>query len=1529
MTDIWRHIASLPLQKRQLLFRRLRQSGYKFNVFPLSFAQRRLWFLDQLAPGNPAYNIAAAIRLTGPLWAEAVQSSLNAIVRRHSVLRARFLLLEEEPVQVISPTLTIPLVVEQFTAACGAAQEALVQAYLTAEARRPFDLTCGPLLRMYLLRLAEDEHILFTVMHHSVSDGWSTLLFLHEFKALYRALVLGKPSPLPELPIQYTDFAVWQRQHFQGQALAVALSYWKQQLSGPLPALELPTDRLRPTVQTYRGATQTFTLPLSLSRALKDLSRREGVTLFMTLLAACKTLLHRYTGQDDIIVGSPISGRSRPETRGLIGLFVNTLVLRTDLSNNPTFRELLSRVRKVCVGATAHQQLPFEKLVETLQPQRNLSHTPLFHVMFVFQDVPEEFLEFHDLTITPLEVDSGTAKFDLTLSFMRGVADGLSGSLEYNTDLFTHATIARMLGHLRVLLESLVANPAQRLSEASLLTEAEQHQLVGKWNKTTTDYPRDQCVHRLFETQTNRTPYATAVLCEQEQLCYEALNRRANQLAHYLQKRGVGPEVLVGIYVERSLEMVEGILGILKAGGAYVPLDPAYPQERLAFMLADSQAPVLLTQERLAARLPRHGAQVLRLDADWKAIAHESDKNPASEVAAENLAYVIYTSGSTGKPKGVQISHRAVVNLLTAMSRRPGITDRDTLLAVTSLSFDIAALELFLPLIVGARLVVVSREVACDGTRLLAALHGSGATIMQATPSTWRLLLAAGWQGSDQLTILCGGEALPQQLAHQLREQGASLWNLYGPTETTIWSTVYQVSSTDRPIPIGRPIANTEIYLLDQHLQLVPIGVSGELHIGGAGLARGYLNRPELTAEKFIPHPFSHEPGARLYKTGDLARYLPDGNLEFLGRIDQQVKIRGFRIEPGEVESVLGQHPAIRETVVVAREDIPGDKRLVAYVVVHRHPVPSISELHRFLKEKLPDSMVPAAFVFLDTLPLTPNGKVDRRALPPPHWIRPNLEKAYTPPRTLLEKRLVELWTQVLGVKEVGIHDNFFELGGHSLQAVQLAAQISAAVERDISVKSIFLFPTIAALAETLRKESPVHTQDRVAGKVGAGPYACPAPGQPQGVAPTSVTKIEHRPLLPLFLAGQLAPVHAAAVASLPYSLLSHAGLDPDEIIHGWCGNLPVVSGIYETSLGRIALVLLPRFSFQLYSDREDLLRVLIQALETAGRLGAHTVSLTGLLPSATDYGRDLARVVAGRSPPQITTGHATTAATVVFAVKRILQEGGRDLAQEHVGVLGLGSIGVTTLRLLLTCLPHPAAISLCDVYRKRSSLEALRRELADDWGFRGIVHILESPAEVPSAFYNATLIIGATNVPDILDIARVQPGTLIVDDSAPHCFTPPLATRRFLAQEDILFTEGGVLRLPHAISRLLYVPRAVEKFIDITRLAASDPYEITGCIFSSLLSARFAHLSPTLGFADNTTCLRHYQILSRLGSQAAHLQCEDYVLAEASIRNFRHRFGSSKDPYVVSPPEILRLNRTPGDWHRAALSERSHTRSL
>lgn len=1047
---------------------------------PLSSAQKRLWFLDRLEPDSSAYNIRVAYRLTGQLNVVALEQGLIEIVRRHEALRTTFASVNGEPIQVITQEINFSLPIVDLRNTPETDRQTEAQRLVTQEQERPFDLATGPLWRSQLLHLDPEEYLLLVTMHHSVSDGWSNDVFDQELTALYEAFCSGKLSPLPKLPIQYADFAHWQQQWLQSEEFKSQLDYWKQQLGGNLPVLELPTDRPRPPVQTYRGAEQFVVLSKTLTEALKALSLKERVTLFITLLAAFKTLLYRYSVQEEIIVGTPIAGRNRVETERLIGCFVNTLVLRTHFSGNPSFRELLGRVREVTLGAYDNQDLPLEMLVQELQPERNLSYNPLFQVMFILQNVSTIDLDLLDMTVNSLEVESKTSKFDLTVE-LKETSEGLKCCFRYNTDLFDAATITPMMGHFQTLLEGIVAAPEQCLSDLPILTETERHQLLVEWNDTQTDYPKDLGIHQLFEAQVERSPDAVAVVFEDQQLTYRELNCRANKIAHHLQTLGVCTEVLVGICVERSLEMIVGLLAILKAGGAYVPIDPAYPKERLVHLLSDSQALVLLTQENLLPRLPDHQAQVICLDTDWGVISAYSQENPVSGVQPESLAYVIYTSGSTGLPKGVAIEHKSIVNYLNGILERLDIGSSSNWAFVSTIAADLGHTVLFPSLCTGGCLHVVSQERASDPDAFADYFERHSIDYLKIVPSHFAALQTPSHPQRvlPRQRLILGGEASRYDWVESLQSQSphCTILNHYGPTETTVGVLTYQVGNNLRNpksamLPLGRPIANTQIYILDRHLQPVPIGVPGELHIGGAGLARGYLNRPELTGEKFILNPFSDEPGARLYKTGDLVRYLPDGNIEFLGRIDNQVKIRGFRIELGEIEALLSQHSAVRETVVIAREDHPGDKRLVAYVIPHSDQVPAASELRSFLKEKLPDYMVPSAFVTLDAIPLTPNGKVDHRALPAPDWEQRDLEEIFVAPRTPIEEALADIWSQVLGVKQIGVKDNFFDLGGHSLLAVRLVAEIEKTINIKIPLAALFQLTTVEQMASFFQDEN-------------------------------------------------------------------------------------------------------------------------------------------------------------------------------------------------------------------------------------------------------------------------------------------------------------------------------------------------------------------------------------------------------------------------------------------------------------------------
>jgi amino acid adenylation domain-containing protein len=1035
-----------------------------------SFAQARLWFLNQLEPESLLHNSPSMVPLGGDLNVEALEQTFNEIIRRHEVLRTRFENRGGRPVQVIDPRQEVRLA---FVDLSGLDETERARAFARVakeEIDGIFDLQRGPLLRIKLVKVEASQHILIFTTHHIIFDGWSVSVLTNEITALYRAFSEGRPSPLPELKVQYADFAHWQRNWLRGEALEQLLGYWRNQL-GPRPAtLELPTDRPRAVVTDFDAVRHSIVLPEHLTEPLRALCRKEGVTLYMLLLAGFKAMLHHYTGQEEIVVGTDIANRNRAEIEGLIGYFVNQLVLRTDLSGRPTFRELLARVRETCLGAYAHQDMPFEYLVEVMQPERDLGRAPFFQTKFVVQNAPTGKLDIRtrekDSRGLPPNDASSQTQLDLTFSLTE-TGDTISGTVEYRVSLFDAATIERMSRHYVRCLEALVADPSMLISDVPLLSEEEGRMMLREWNDTRCDYPRGSCLHHLIEGQAAATPERAALDFGDEQLSYAELNRGANRLARRLRAVGVGPEVGVAVCLERSAEMVIALLAVLKAGGFYVPLDPAYPRERVNFILEDSRARVLLTQEHLSEILPREGTVVVHANAEND--AREDDGDLGVSVVPDNLAYVIYTSGSTGRPKGVQISHRSVVNFITSMSREPGISQDDVLLAVTTLSFDIAALEIYLPLTKGARVVVAGREVTQDPLALAAEARRTGATLIQATPSTWRMLLESGWQPSPPIRMLCGGEQLGRELARQLAAPGCALWNMYGPTESTIWSSLSRIEPGDGAVTLGRPIANTDFYILDAGMRPAPVGVAGELYIGGDGVARGYLNRPALTAERFIPDPFSAEPGSRLYRTGDLVRYLTDGRVEYLGRADQQVKVRGFRIELGEVEAALSGHADLSEVAADVREDARGEKHLVAYFVAREGQRPGSSELRVHLRTKLPEYMIPSIFVQIDALPLTPNGKLDRRALPAPAQTQRDASQVFVAPRNELEQMVAGVWSDVLVVGKVGLFDNFFDLGGHSLLATQIISRVGEAFGVNIPLRELFAEPTVAGLAERIK----------------------------------------------------------------------------------------------------------------------------------------------------------------------------------------------------------------------------------------------------------------------------------------------------------------------------------------------------------------------------------------------------------------------------------------------------------------------------
>ena len=1060
-----------------LPFRKVSRSGY----IPLTFSQERVWFLHQLNPQNLAYNFISTIDLKGKLDFSTLEKTLGEILRRHESYRTTFPTVAGRPVQVVHPAPDYKLSVIDLSGNSPEEQETMFSEWAGKEYQHRFDLSELPLVRWTLIRYSRDLSVLVHMEHHLVHDGWAFNLFIREVVTLYNAFAAGAASPLADPPIQLAEFATWQHEWMQGEVSDRQLEYWKKKFATIPPVLDLPLKGPRPPGQTFRGTSLRPEIPLTTCNGLRALSTREGSTLFMTMLAGFAALLHRYTGESDVAIGTFFANRRKSESESVIGMILNNVVIRSALDKNPTIRELIHQVRDVVLEDAAYQDVPFDRVVETVQPQRDLSMNPLFQVMYSFHDepMPETGMTDLDVRITPV-ISNGSAKFDLGVIGIPhsaqhvGLAqgsdeDGLTMIWEHNTDLFDTATIARMIEHYKILLHAMVRNPDQRVSEITLSAEDERQEMLVNWNATQVNVDADLTLHALVEASIQATPDAVAIVFGAEEMTYRQLGEQSSRLANYLVGKAVTPNTLVGLCVDRSPRMLVGMLAILKAGAAYVPIDPKFPVERQAFILEDANISHLLTEGDLCVALPTGNAILVNFDADSDAIKNEAaELNATPVVSGEDLAYVIFTSGSTGQPKGVQIPHRAIVNFLGAMRKQPGLKADDRLFAVTTLSFDIAGLELYLPLTVGARVIISTRAVASNGEELAEQLEGTGTTVLQATPTTWQLLIDSGWKGSKRLTALCGGEALPRSLAVKLLPLVKELWNMYGPTETTVWSTIHKIESVDGAVPIGRPIDNTKIFLLDQYNNIAPPGVIGELCIGGAGVSYGYLNRPELTRERFVDNPVAGEGDSKIFRTGDLARYRMNGTLECLGRTDHQIKMRGFRIELGEIESLIEKLDGVAQSVVIAREDVAGDKRLVAYIVAANDSTITTTRVTASLRQHLPDYMLPSTCVFLDNLPQTPNGKIDRNALPEPSSERESDSRTYVAPRNELEKELVGIWENMLGVSPVGVRDDFFDVGGHSLLAVRLLSAVEEKTGHRVSLAALLQGRTIEYVANTI-----------------------------------------------------------------------------------------------------------------------------------------------------------------------------------------------------------------------------------------------------------------------------------------------------------------------------------------------------------------------------------------------------------------------------------------------------------------------------
>lgn len=1039
-----------------------------FFVFPLSYQQESLWFIDQLEPGRAIYNIPLCLKVEGKLNIPTLEKSLKIMINRHEVLRTCFDIVNGEISQIIYANQDFKIRVVELSNF--PFDERLEKALSLAndEVRSSFDLKKSPLFRCHIIKLDELNHLLTFTFHHIVFDGWSVGIFIKELGNLYNNLNAGENTLPDEPPLQFADFTIWQREWFQSETKQKQLKFWKEELKDSNTSLELPADFIRPAKQSHNGNFELIKLPADLVEDLKSLSLTQGATLFMTLLSALKILIYRYSGQTDISVGSPIAIRNSEELENLLGFYVNTIVFRSALEDNLSFKDLLAQVRQRSLNIFENLDLPFDKVVEEIQPKRELNRNPLFQIMFALQTVPEYESDFDNLKFDPVQLGTGTSKFDLLIE-LKESKRGIEGFIEYSTDLFKADSLKRLADHFEILLREIISNPDKNISDYSLLSP-EENKFLDSINNTEILYSGPQSLHRLFEEQVEKTPDKIAVEFEGKVLTYSELNAKSNQVADYLRKLGIQAGSLVGICIDRSLEMFIGMIGILKTGCAYVPMDPAFPPDRLNYMLEDANIMFLLTSNKLKKIFNRQDLKFVLLDDDWEFIEKENDKNVHSQISSEELSYVIYTSGSTGKPKGVQITHKAVVNFLHSMQEKPGLTPDDIIVSVTTISFDISVLELFLPIVTGAKLIIASKAASSDGNLLLRLLDEKNASVMQATPATWRLMIESGWESSPNLKMLCGGEALPLELANQMLERGCSLWNMYGPTETTIWSAVKKIEPGSDAVLIGPPIANTQFYILDKKMNPVPINVPGELLIGGDGLAKGYLNRSELTNEKFIPNPFSQS-GSKLYRTGDLARFKPNGDVEFLGRLDFQVKIRGFRIELGEIEKVLEMMDTIQSALVIGKEFGAGDMRLIAYFIPSSESTVEVKQIKNYLAQKLPDYMIPSFFVSMVKFPLTPNGKIDRKNLPAPDDLAIATLNEHVPPSDDTESKLIEIWKKVLGLNKIGVTDNFFEIGGHSLLAARLFAHIEREMGEALPLAVLFQAPTIKEISNIIKKK--------------------------------------------------------------------------------------------------------------------------------------------------------------------------------------------------------------------------------------------------------------------------------------------------------------------------------------------------------------------------------------------------------------------------------------------------------------------------
>ncbi len=1452
-------------------------AGEMPEVFPLSEGQKALWFLNRLAPESSAYNLVFSGKFRPLLDHGAMKKAFALIFERHPMFDVVFSTRNGEPVQLLQHNRAFDFREHD----CSSLNDDQLKTLITEHANRPFNLERGPVVRLELFRTADEAHIALLSMHHIVSDAWSVAVMMQDLIEYYFSFHAGKTPRVEPQTANYADFVKWEAAHLQSEAGERMFEYWRDHLEGAPIALDLPSDRPRPAVQTFNGGTYGFQLDQALTESVEELSRSCNATLFTTLLSAYEILLHRYCRQEDIVVGVPLAGRSQPELRGLVGYFINPVPVRSTIDDDPEVLEYLTRNRDNVNGALVNQHYPVARLVERLRLPRDPGRSPLFQVSFSMERIPgidEEGIAvfligqgghtFHvgDLSMETIDLTTRQAQFEITL-VVEEAGGYLFGCWQYNRDLFEEATIAELSALYEQVLRQMVATPDLRVSELNLLTPNQADRVLTGWNATEVVYDRDVLLHELVAGQAATLDEETAVIFDDIHVTYGELNRFANGVARRLIDDGLRPGDVVGVMMSRSPAVIGALLGVLKAGGTYVPLDPEFPGERLAMMLEDASPHSVIVSSSTRDQVP---------SGDWALVSAESIESTAKApavrgVSPDSLAYVIYTSGSTGQPKGVEISHRAAVNFLLSMLQEPGMQRGDTLLAVTTLSFDISLLELFLPLLAGARVVMAKSEDMKDGRRLANLIEAEDITVMQATPATWQMLLDSGWEGRSDLRVFCGGEALSRGLANTLVNSAKEVWNLYGPTETTVWSTVEKIEEGSGGVSIGRPIANTRVYVLDKHLRPVPVGFTGELWIGGDGLARGYRNRPDLTAAAFQEVELAEGRKERLYRTGDLARWNRDGKLECLGRIDFQVKLRGVRMELGDIETQMEEHPGIRKAVVAKREDLPSGEGLVGYYISEGAGVKSQAELRHYLAERLPAAYIPAYFHEMAEFPLTPNKKTDRKRLPLPRLGSGDAGDRIAP-RNETEKLLWDIFSRNFETGEFGVTDNFFDLGGDSLMALRILVEVSDTVNREVPVEAFLTHPTVEQLATYLNEEEESGIETVVVAEVDMDDLAH--------------IEFEAAP-------SELPALDAVAISYIPDSLANLSGLTRDQISELLFAGKPRLTNVYHLPQGNIGVIMLPCYEADFFKDLNLVREPTLAALEMAGAAGARTVSLTGVIAMATDHGREVERWIGGRSQyPAITTGDATRSATIVKTVEGILERTGRSLETEVMAVVGLGSIGFGTLRLMLEVLPQPAKIILCDPYQTDDQMTRVRDEVRLS-GYDGTVNIVKNGGALPPEVYQASLVVASSNLPGVLDIGSLKPGTLVVDYSFPPVFRLEEAVRRFQAKGDILFTSGGELQMPGVIPETVYLPENAQALAEgmedgfLQFLGSRDKEEMNGCILVSLLTGSDERVKATLGPVSLDDALAHYRFLESFGAAPAKFQMRGYFLPDDATDRF------------------------------------------